>query len=46
MLAPIAETRHADLYLPTGEAPDTMTHDMAQIEAEDGRHMVVFYLSG
>jgi hypothetical protein len=45
VLAPIAESRQADLYLPTGEASDTMIHDMARIGAEDGRHMVVFYLS-
>ncbi len=45
VLAPIAETRMADLYLPTGEASDTMIHQMARIGAEDGRRMVIFYLS-
>ncbi len=45
VLSPIAESRKADLYLPTGEASDTMIHQMAKIGAEDGRHMVVFYLS-
>jgi hypothetical protein len=45
VLAPIAESRKADLYLPTGEASDTMIHQMAKIGAEDGRRMVVFYLS-
>ena len=45
VLAPIADARKADLYLPTGEASDTMIHQMARIGAEDGRHMVVFYLS-
>lgn len=45
VLAPIAESRKADLYLPTGEASDTMIHQMAEIGAQDGRPMVVFYLS-
>ena len=45
VLAPIAEARKADLYLPTGEASDTMIHRMAKVGAEDGRRMVVFYLS-
>jgi hypothetical protein len=45
VLAPIAESRKADLYLPTGEASDTMIHQMAEIGAEDGRRMVVFYLA-
>jgi ComEC/Rec2-related protein len=45
VLAPIAESRMADLYLPTGEASDTMIHQMARIGADDGRHMVIFYLS-
>jgi hypothetical protein len=45
VLAPIADTRKADLYLPTGEASDTMIHQMARFGAEDGRPMVVFYLS-
>lgn len=45
VLAPIAEARKADLYLPTGEASDTMIHQMAKIGAKDGRRMIVFYLS-
>lgn len=45
VLAPIAEARGADLYLPTGEASDTMIHQMAKTGAEDGRRMIVFYLS-
>ncbi len=45
VLAPIAEQRQADLYLPTGEASDTMIHQLASTAAEDGRRTVVFYLS-
>jgi hypothetical protein len=45
VLAPIAEARRADLYLPTGNASDTMIYEMARVGAEDGRPMVVFYLS-
>ncbi|MBA3260916.1 MAG: hypothetical protein H0T69_00270, partial [Thermoleophilaceae bacterium] len=45
VLAPIAEQRQADLYLPTGEASDTMIHQLANTAAEDGRRTVVFYLS-
>ncbi|MGH2451188.1 MAG: hypothetical protein ACRDGE_07945 [Candidatus Limnocylindria bacterium] len=45
VLAPIAESRQADLYLPTGEASDTMIHQMAKEGAADGRKMIVFYLS-
>ncbi len=45
VLAPIAEARKADLYLPTGEASDTMIHQMAKVGARDGRRMIVFYLS-
>jgi hypothetical protein len=45
VLAPIAEARQADLYLPTGEASDTMIHQLARTGAEDGRRMVIFYLA-
>ncbi len=45
VLAPIAQARQADLYLPTGEPSDTMLHQMARIGADDGRPMVVFYFS-
>lgn len=45
VLAPIAEQRQADLYLPTGEASDTMIHALAHTGAQDGRRTVVFYLS-
>jgi hypothetical protein len=41
VLAPIAEAHHADLYLPTGEASDTMIYEMAphrgRGRAPDGR---------
>ncbi|MEJ7780984.1 MAG: hypothetical protein WKF99_00330 [Solirubrobacteraceae bacterium] len=45
VLAPIASAYQADLYLPTGEASDTMIHQMAAIGAQDGRPMVISYLS-
>jgi hypothetical protein len=45
VLAPIAEARKADLYLPSGEISDTLTYQMARTAAEDDRRMVVFYLS-
>ena len=45
VLAPIAQTYRADLYLPTGEPSDTMLHQMARVGAEDGRPMRVLYFS-
>jgi hypothetical protein len=45
VLAPIASSYKADLYLPTGEPSDTMLYRMAQAAAEDGRPMVVLYFS-
>jgi hypothetical protein len=45
VLAPIARTYAADLFLPTGEPSDTLLHQMARIGAEDGRPMVVLYFS-
>jgi hypothetical protein len=45
VLAPIAERFQADLYLPAGEASDTMIHEMARVGADDGRPVVVFYFS-
>lgn len=44
VLAPIAESRKADLYLPSGEISDTLAHQMAEVAYEDGRPLVVFYL--
>jgi hypothetical protein len=41
VLAPIAEQRNADLYLPAGEISDSFLHTMAKTGAEDGRPMVV-----
>jgi hypothetical protein len=45
VLGPIADYYGADLFLPTGEASDTMIHELAKLGAEDGRRLVVFYLS-
>jgi hypothetical protein len=45
VLEPIAAAYKADLYALTGEASDTRASQMARIAAEDGRHMVIFYLS-
>jgi hypothetical protein len=45
VLGPVAEQRHADLYLPTGEISDTLIYQMARIGAEDGRPMVVLYFA-
>ena len=45
VLAPIAETFKADLYLPTGCLSDTLIYRMAQVGADDGRPMVVLYFS-
>jgi hypothetical protein len=45
VLAPVARTYKADLYLPTGEISDTMMYQMARIGADDGRPMVVLCFS-
>jgi hypothetical protein len=45
VLTPIAQSRHADLYLPTGEISDTLIYQMARTGSEDGRPMVVLYFS-
>ncbi len=45
VLGPLAESRQADLYLPTGEISDTLLYQMARIGAEDGRPMVVLCFS-
>lgn len=45
VLAPLASSRQADLYLPTGEISDTLLHQMASTAAVDGRPMVVFCFS-
>ncbi len=44
-LGPIAAQYQADLYLPTGEASDSMIHGMARVGAADGRPMIVFYFA-
>jgi len=45
VLLPIAARFHADLYLPTGEISDTLTFQIAQDAAEDGRPLRVFTLA-
>lgn len=45
VLAPLAATYGADLYLPTGEISDTLLYQMARIGAEDGRPMAVLCFS-
>lgn len=45
VLAPVARSYQADLYLPTGEPSDTMIYRMARTGAEDSRPMVVLYFS-
>jgi hypothetical protein len=45
VLAPIAQSYGADLYLPTGCMSDTLLHRMARTGAEDGRPMAVFYFA-
>jgi hypothetical protein len=45
VLAPIARTYKADLYLPTGCMSDTLLHRMARTGAPDGRPMGVFYFA-
>jgi hypothetical protein len=45
VLAPIAASFEADLYLPTGDISDTMVYQMAKIGAADGRPMMVLYFS-
>jgi hypothetical protein len=45
VLAPVAQARQADLFLPTGETSDTLIYQMAKVGAEDGRPMVVFYFA-
>jgi hypothetical protein len=45
VLGPIAEQRHADLYLPSGELSDTYLYLIAKEGAEDGRPVIVFAIS-
>jgi hypothetical protein len=45
VLAPIARQYSADLYLPSGEASDTMIYQLARSGAADGRRMRVFYFA-
>jgi hypothetical protein len=45
VLGPLAIRYGADLYLPSGEISDTQIHLLAQVAADDGRKLVVLYLS-
>jgi hypothetical protein len=45
VLFPIARSRQADLYLPTGEISDTLLHQIAKDANEDGRPLVLFTLA-
>ena len=45
VLAPLAETYGADLYLPTGEPSDTMIATLARTASDDGRPLVVLYVA-
>jgi hypothetical protein len=45
VLAPIAETFDADLYLPAGEISDSLLYRMARDADEDGRPLVLFVLA-
>ena len=45
VLEPLADDYHADLLLPTGEASIPMCHRLAKVAADDGRKLIVFYLS-
>ena len=45
VLTPIAESRKADLYLPSGEISDTFAYQMDRMADQDGRRMIVFYLA-
>jgi hypothetical protein len=45
LVKPIAESREADLYLPTGEISDTLVYRIAKEANEDGRPLVMFTLA-
>jgi hypothetical protein len=45
VLAPVAETYEADLYLPTGEISDTQVYRIASVAARDSRPLVVLYFA-
>jgi len=45
VLLPIARTKQADLYLPTGEISDTLLHQIAKDANDDGRPLVLFTLA-
>jgi hypothetical protein len=45
VLLPIARSKQADLYLPTGEISDTLIYQIAKDANADGRPLVVFTLT-
>lgn len=45
VVLPIARSRQADLYLPTGEISDTLLHQIASDANKDGRPLVLFTLA-
>jgi len=45
ILAPLATSYGADLYLPTGEISDTQIYLMARAAVDDGRPLVVLYFA-
>jgi hypothetical protein len=45
ILAPLADSYQADLYLPTGEISDTQIYLMSRAAAEDDRPLVVLYFA-
>ena len=45
VLGPLCTRWEADLYLPSGDASDTMIYQMAKAAAADGRPLVAFYFS-
>lgn len=45
VLGPLARRYEAHLLLPTGEASSTMCKDLAELAAEDGRPLAIFYFS-
>jgi len=45
VILPIARTKQADLYLPTGEISDTLLYRIAKDANDDGRPLILFTLA-
>jgi hypothetical protein len=45
VLEPLSHEYQADLLLPTGNSSDTMIYKLAEVAAEDGRRLLVFYFA-